>query len=178
MDIKTLLLIAGSVLIPVNELRGTLLFLYSEGYPNLLFLSAYCIVVNLLVAPLFFLFLNSLHKLFYKMNWYKKLFDKLVGRARKKIHDQVEKYGYVGLMFFVAIPLPITGAYTGTIGAWVLGLNKKRSILFISLGVVISGIIVSIIGLLASSGSIFGFIIIGAMVLAYIIFILISRRGK
>ena len=46
-------------------------------------------------------------------------------------------------MLFVAIPLPITGAWTGTIGAWVLGLDRKKSILFILLGVLISGIIVS-----------------------------------
>ena len=46
-------------------------------------------------------------------------------------------------MLFVAIPLPITGAWTGTMGAWFLGLNRRRSILFIILGVVIAGIIVS-----------------------------------
>ena len=46
-------------------------------------------------------------------------------------------------MLFVAIPLPITGAWTGTIGAWVLGLDRKRSILFIILGVLTAGIIVS-----------------------------------
>ena len=43
----------------------------------------------------------------------------------------------------LAAPLPITGAWTGTIGAWVLGLEKKKSILFILLGVIIAGIIVS-----------------------------------
>ena len=55
---------------------------------------------------------------------------------------------YFGLMFFVAIPLPITGAYTGALGAWVLGLDPKRSYLAISAGVLISGIVVTSVTLL------------------------------
>ena len=46
-------------------------------------------------------------------------------------------------MLFVAIPLPITGAWTGTVGAWVMGLDRKKSILFILLGILISGTIVT-----------------------------------
>ncbi|MBQ7645297.1 MAG: small multi-drug export protein, partial [Spirochaetales bacterium] len=57
--------------------------------------------------------------------------------------DKVGKYGLLGLMLFVAIPLPITGAWTGTIGAWVMGLDRKKSILFIILGVLVAGIVVS-----------------------------------
>ena len=57
--------------------------------------------------------------------------------------DKVGKYGLLGLMLFVAIPLPITGAWTGTIGAWVMGLDRKKSILFILLGVLVAGIVVS-----------------------------------
>ena len=48
-------------------------------------------------------------------------------------------------MIFVAIPLPATGAITGTLGAWLLRLNIKKSLFFIFLGVFIAGIIVSIV---------------------------------
>ena len=48
-------------------------------------------------------------------------------------------------MFFVGVPLPITGAWTGTLGAWVLGLDRKRSILAASAGVVMSATIVTLI---------------------------------
>jgi uncharacterized membrane protein len=45
----------------------------------------------------------------------------------------------------VAIPLPVTGAYTGTLGAWALNMDRKRSFYYISLGVLIAGLIVSIV---------------------------------
>ena len=66
-----------------------------------------------------------------------------MARARNKVSEKVNKYGLLGLMLFVAIPLPITGAWTGTVGAWVLGLDRKKSILFILLGILISGTVVS-----------------------------------
>ena len=85
----------------------------------------------------------SLHKLLDRWPFYHRLFEKTVARARSKVGEKVRKYGLLGLMFFVAIPLPITGAWTGTLGAWVLGLDVKKSTAFILLGVLISGIIVT-----------------------------------
>jgi uncharacterized membrane protein len=55
----------------------------------------------------------------------------------------VEKYGYAGLALFVAIPLPITGAYTGTLGAWILGMNRRKTMLAVLGGVIIAGVIVA-----------------------------------
>jgi uncharacterized membrane protein len=55
----------------------------------------------------------------------------------------VEKWGWLGIAVFVAIPLPITGAWTGTIGAWVLGVSKKRTMIAVTLGVIIAGVIVT-----------------------------------
>lgn len=77
------------------------------------------------------------------MTFYQKLFEKTVQRARNKVSKNINKYGLIGLMIFVAVPLPITGAWTGTIGAWALDLDKKKSFLSIFLGVVISGLIVT-----------------------------------
>jgi uncharacterized membrane protein len=48
-------------------------------------------------------------------------------------------------MLFVAVPLPITGAWTGTLGAWILGLGRRKTITAVAGGVIISGIIVSVI---------------------------------
>ncbi len=58
---------------------------------------------------------------------------------------KVDKYGYWGLALFVAIPLPITGAYTGTLGAWVLGMDPKKTFLAVALGALIAGIIVTVV---------------------------------
>ena len=129
-------------LLPISELRGAIPFAYFNGVP--LWLSAVIgILSNALVPFIGFTFLGSLHKLLDKWPFYHRLFEKTVARARGKVGEKVHKYGLLGLMLFVAIPLPITGAWTGTLGAWVLGLNPRKCMPYILLGVLISGIIVT-----------------------------------
>ena len=144
MSIKTLLFIAGWTLLPISELRGGIPIAHENGMGTL---PAYlfCVIINMLIAPIVFLFLNSLHKLLYKISWYKKIFDKLALRSREKISSKLDKYGYLGLMIFVGIPLPVTGAYTGALGAWILGLKPVKSCIFIGIGVAIAGIIITLV---------------------------------
>jgi uncharacterized membrane protein len=106
---------------------------------------------NLLVFPILSIFLNFFHSFFYKrLPFYQRFFDKTIIRIRKKVETKVALYGMVGITLFVAIPLPITGAYSGTLGSWILGLDKKKSFLAVSLGVCISTIIVTLILLLGN----------------------------
>ena len=58
---------------------------------------------------------------------------------------QIEKYGYLGLFLFVAIPLPGTGAWTGSLIAVLFGMKPKKSLLFIFLGVLTAGLIMSLL---------------------------------
>ncbi|MFH2035727.1 MAG: small multi-drug export protein [Candidatus Zixiibacteriota bacterium] len=140
--IKTILL----SILPIAELRGGIP--YAVGH-DISIVPAFiiCVLSNILVVPITFLFLETLHKQFYKIAVYRKLFDRFVVRTRKKAEKNVAKYGYWGIMLFVAIPLPITGAYTGTMAAWLLELNRKKSFFYLALGVVIAGIIVSVVTL-------------------------------
>lgn len=66
----------------------------------------------------------------------------LVERAGAKENGKIAKYGILGLLFFVAIPLPVTGAWTGTLIAWLFKLDFKRAWATVALGVLISGCIV------------------------------------
>ena len=86
------------------------------------------------------------------MDWYKKLFDKFVERARKKLHDKLEKWGWLCVALFVGIPLPMTGVWTGVLGAWALGVDRKKTMLSVVIGVIISGAIVTTIMALGLSG--------------------------
>ncbi len=144
MNIKTFLLAGLFTFLPLLELRFGIPYSYANNFPPITG-SLYCIGLNLLIAPFMFLFLNTIHSLLYKLNWYKKLFDKMVNRTRNKIHNKIEKYGYFGLMIFVAIPLPVTGAYTGALGAWIFDMKVKKSCIYIGIGVIIAGIIVSLV---------------------------------
>jgi uncharacterized membrane protein len=83
--------------------------------------------------------------------WYQKIFDRFVERTRQKLRKGVEKWGFLGVTLFVAIPLPVTGAWTGTIGAWVLGLSKRKTLLAVILGVIIAGAVVTAVMLLGLS---------------------------
>lgn len=130
--------------LPISELRGAIPYAFFNGI-GIFQAFAIGVIFNTLVPPICFLFLGTIHKYLDRNKQYHKLFERTILRARNKVSAKIEKYGMWGLLVFVAIPLPITGAWTGSIGAWVLNLNKKKSVLAIACGVVISGIIVSAI---------------------------------
>ncbi|HUW68800.1 MAG TPA: small multi-drug export protein [bacterium] len=130
--------------LPISELRGAIPFAVARGVP-LLQAAGLAVACNALVGPVALIFLETFHKMLYRWKFYAHTFDRFVAGARSKVHEKVERYGYWGIMLFVAIPLPVTGAWTGTLGAWILGMDRKRTMLAVGAGVVIAGIIVSIV---------------------------------
>jgi uncharacterized membrane protein len=134
-------------ILPISELRGGIPFALVNGLPWYIALP-FAVCVNALAAPVCWIFLSTVHKLFYHFAWYRNLFDRFVERARRKLHGGVEKWGALGVAIFVAIPLPMTGAWTGTLGAWVLGLPKRKTFPAVILGVVVAGIIVTAVMIL------------------------------
>lgn len=141
---KTTLLTILLSLLPISELRGAIPYAYFNDIP-IFAAFAISVITNAAVGPIAMIFLSTLHKWFYKIDLYKRFFDRTVARTRVKIEEKIKKYGYIGLMLFVAVPLPITGAWTGSLGAWILGLDKKKSCMYVALGVLISGLIVTAI---------------------------------
>jgi uncharacterized membrane protein len=137
---------AALSLLPISELRGAIPLGIARG-EHWLPVYFYCVFLNALIGPALFLFLGTLHRLFYRVKPYQIIFDKVIIRTRRKISGKVEKYGYFGILLFVAVPFPITGAYTGTLGAWVMGLEPKKTFLVVAAGVCISGIIVTLVSL-------------------------------
>jgi len=69
----------------------------------------------------------------------------LFERTRKKTKDKIEKYGNLALIIFVAIPLPNTGAWTGALAAWLFGIPFKKAVINIFYGVLIAGVVVTLI---------------------------------
>ena len=143
-------------MMPIAELRGGIPYALSH---NINPVTAYliCCAANILAFPIVYFFMGFFHDLFSKMGWYSALFDKIVIRTRKKVGDNLEKWGFWGLMVFVMIPLPVTGAYTGTFAAWVFGIEKRKGFLAVSLGVLIAGIIVTTVFL--SGAELFSFLV-------------------
>lgn len=65
-------------------------------------------------------------------------------RTRKRFYNNHKRFGNIALIIFVAIPLHITGAWTGSVAVWLFGIPRKQAIPYIFLGVLISGIIVTL----------------------------------
>ena len=99
---------------------------------------------NLLVFPLFYAVIGYSNKVLWKRRFYKKSSVYLSRRAKNKVGGSIDKYGVWGLMIFVMIPLPITGAYIGTIAAFVLGMDYKKALFAVSLGVTISCVLIAL----------------------------------
>ncbi|MDR1840105.1 MAG: small multi-drug export protein [Treponema sp.] len=133
---------------PISELRGAIPFAIANNIPWY-WAYPFAVILNALVAPVCWIFLATVHKLLYGVEpekgirWYKNFFDSFVERARSKLSSAVEKWGWLGIAVFVAIPLPITGAWTGTLGAWILGISKRRTMAAVILGVIVAGVIVT-----------------------------------
>lgn len=130
-------------LMPILELRGGLL---AATLLDVEFVRAaiICILGNVLPIPFVLLFLKYILKVLSK--W--KFTTKIVNWLEKKVHDkreQIDKYGYFGLVLFVGIPLPGTGAWTGALLAVMLDLNRKKSFICILLGVLMAAVIMSIL---------------------------------
>ena len=134
-------------LLPISELRGGIPVAVAGGI-EWYWAYLYCVFINALVAPIAYVFLDSVHKILYRWGFYARIFDKLVERARTKLTDKVNRFGFWGVAVFVGIPLPVTGAWTGTLGAWVLGLSRRKTMLAALAGVMVSGAIVTTIVLL------------------------------
>lgn len=147
MDLKIIYAIILSML-PISELRGglPLAIIYANQHKiPLVLIFPLIVMVNILVIFFVFYFLDNIHHLFLKTKIYKKFFDRYIERFQKKIDKFEKRYsaiGFLALTLFVAIPLPATGAWSGCLISWLLDLNRKKSILAISLGVLIAGILV------------------------------------
>ncbi|TET92537.1 ligand-binding protein SH3 [Candidatus Aerophobetes bacterium] len=127
-------------MLPISELRGGLPFALSQGLSPL---KAYLISVAGNILPVFPLLL-LLRRLFIFFGRYKiteKTLNWTLARARKR-EDLVRRYGFGGLILLVAIPLPVTGAWTGTLVSFLLSMKIRHSFLAICIGVGIAGIIV------------------------------------
>ena len=132
-------------LFPILELRGGLIAASLLGVEPL---NAYIVSIigNLLPIPFILMFLSKI--LDWMENSKVKFFKKVSIWLRKKADknkDKIEKYGYIGLILFVGIPLPGTGAWTGSLVATVLNLDKKKAFLCTLVGVIIASIIMMIL---------------------------------
>lgn len=120
---------------PISELRGGIPVGVALGYHPLLVLLV-AVTFNTLVYFPLRLLLNTTGS---------KLPLPFLNSARKRCKPFVDKYGKCGLAVFVGIPLPYSGVYTATIASWALGFSTRSALIPITAGVLIAGIIVTLL---------------------------------
>jgi len=132
------LLVILTTVVPVSELRGGIPLGIALGVePWRVFVLA--VTTNVLIFFPTRLMLSWLYKSVFTRIPH---FNDYLVRVRRNGEPKVRKYGLLGLLLFVAVPLPMTGAYTGTVLSWLLAMEWKRSFVAVAIGVVCAGIIV------------------------------------
>ena len=110
-------------------------------------LTLYLVVViaNMLSFTLCRAFLDWANEKLWKYQWYKKVSLKSGKKIRKQFKKRIDKYGFWALLIFTSLPLPGTGAWSGTIASYIFGIEKKQAGIAIPIGVTISNTIAAAI---------------------------------
>jgi uncharacterized membrane protein len=151
--------------LPISELRGAIpIAINVFGFT---WYKAYLLAIigNLIPVPILILLFNTFYRLLGRIAVIKRFFDWLLERTRRR-GQIIEKYERIGLMLFVAIPLPATGAWTGSLAAIIFGVKIRHAFLSILAGVLIAGVIVTCLSLLGWIGA----VIAGVCLVALAIF--------
>ena len=148
--------------LPILELRGAIpvainLFGFPWYYALLL-----AVIGNLIPVPIILLFLNSIVRFLSRVSFFDRFFRWLFAHTRRR-GTIIERYERIGLALFVAIPLPVTGAWTGSLAAVLFGLKFGHAMLSIFIGVVIAGAIVTCLSLLGWVGAVIAGVGLGAL---------------
>jgi uncharacterized membrane protein len=131
--------------LPISELRGAIpvaMGIYGMKPVEAYFLS---VIGNLIPVVPLLLFLEPVSGYLRRFRIFDIFFTWLFARTRRNHSENFEKYGLLALTLFVAVPLPVTGAWTGCAAAFVFGIKFRHSFPAIVAGVLIAGVIVTVV---------------------------------
>jgi len=147
LDILGILQVLGIAASPISELRGAIPWAVLKLHFPWYYAFLIAFIGNLLPVPFILLFLDTASRWLSKVRFFDRILNWLFERTRRR-GRMIERYERIGLALFVAIPLPITGAWTGSLAAVLFGLKFKHALLSIIVGVLIAGVIVTFATLL------------------------------
>ena len=147
--LKKYLIVFFVSMVPITELRGAIPYAVGFGLPRL---PSYIIAIigNMIPVPFIFLFARKVLVWGSTKKYIGKFFTWCLKKGEKggeKLKQSAGKGLYIALLIFVGIPLPGTGAWTGTLAASLLNMDFKKSTLAVMGGVILAGIIMGILSL-------------------------------
>lgn len=130
-------------MIPILELRGGLIAASLLQVPITTAVPL-CIIGNVIPVPFILLFVRQVFKALRKVKGIGRLIEKLENRAMGK-SESIKKYEFWGLVLFVGVPLPGTGAWTGSLIAALLEVDFKKAIAAVFLGIMMATVIMAVV---------------------------------
>lgn len=140
-------------MLPILELRGAIPIAINTLAMPWYHALPLALIGNMLPVPFILLFLAGITRGLSRIGFCRRFLDWLFERTRRRGRI-IERYQRIGLVLFVAIPLPVTGAWTGSLAASIFGLKLKHAFLAIFAGVLIAGTIVTCLSLLGWVGAV------------------------
>ncbi|HIP50226.1 MAG TPA: ligand-binding protein SH3 [Candidatus Pacebacteria bacterium] len=133
-------------MIPITELRASIPIAITQFGMSPIVAMGYSILGNVIAGALVLFFVEHiLHLFLVQSKVLESLWQKYINRIHKNNKEKFEKWGSVMLVAFVAIPLPMTGIFTGAVAASIFQIPFRQAFPLLSIGSVISGIIVTLI---------------------------------
>ncbi|HNR93723.1 MAG TPA: small multi-drug export protein [Kiritimatiellia bacterium] len=120
------------------------------------------VIGNMIPIPFILLLLGPVSRWLMRFRIGEKFFNWLFARTRRKAAN-IEKYETLGLTIFVAIPLPVTGGWTGAMAAFLMGMKFHHAMLSILLGVMIAGVIMTVLSLMGWVGALIAAVVLLSM---------------
>ena len=130
-------------MVPILELRGGLIFSSAAGI-DMWKAIPICVIGNLIPVPFILLLITRIFSWLKKTKVFRPMVEKLENKAMSK-KDQIEKYEFWGLVLFVGIPLPGTGAWTGSLIAALLDMKFRKAFPAVIIGVCLATVIMTTI---------------------------------
>lgn len=130
-------------MVPILELRGGLLAA-SWMHIDMIRAIVICVIGNIIPIPFILLLITKIFNKLKQTRTFRPMVEKLENKALGK-KDQIEKYEFWGLVLFVGIPLPGTGAWTGALIASLLGIRFRKAFPAIILGILLATCIMTIV---------------------------------
>lgn len=133
-------------MLPISELRGAIPYAIAVGKMPWQEAYAIAVIANFVpVIPILYL-IGPVSVFLRRYDKFDRFFDWLFARTRRK-GRLIERFEVIGLILFVAIPLPVTGAWTGTLAAFLFGVKKRVALPSVFLGICIAGVVVTLAAL-------------------------------
>ncbi|MFC1769260.1 COG2426 family protein [Nanoarchaeota archaeon] len=146
-----ILILIGLTFVPFLELRASIPYgiIATDLHWSVVFIV--CVLANMVLGPMVYFFIDNLLGVILRWKFFEKMYLWYIARVQKRIKKPIDKYGKFGLAVFIGFPLPGSGSYSGSIAAHLMGLKFKKFLYANTLGVLMAGIIVTVIMLTGST---------------------------